>query len=144
MTERRLIQSMMPVLIALSMGALAMAQQRFMLPQPYATPSVMNEPHVVPRPSGAPLRVPPGFSINAWGEGFAKPRFMLQGSKDEVLIADSGAGMKDGVVYVVPGNRRSTERKALIEHLDRPYGLALWKQYLYVAEAESVKRYVYD
>ena len=34
--------------------------------------------------------------------------------------------------------------KKLITGLDRPYGLALWKEYLYVGEPESVKRYRYD
>ena len=36
------------------------------------------------------------------------------------------------------------ERRALIEGLDRPYGLAFWKDYLYVAEAMSIKRYPFD
>src|SRR6266849_3395905 len=36
------------------------------------------------------------------------------------------------------------QRKKLIEKLDRPYGLAFWKDYLYVAETTSVKRYMYD
>ena len=35
-------------------------------------------------------------------------------------------------------------RKVLLSGLDRPYGLALWKEFLYVAEAESIKRYRYD
>ena len=46
----------------------------------------------------------------------------------------------DGTVYVLQGK----ERKAIIEGLDRPYGLALQDGYLYVGEPESVKRYKYD
>ena len=37
-----------------------------------------------------------------------------------------------------------TQRKKLIEGLDRPYGLAFWKDYLYVGEPASIKRYKYD
>jgi glucose/arabinose dehydrogenase len=48
----------------------------------------------------------------------------------------------NGTVYVLTGAK--PERKALIEHLDRPYGLALWKEYLYVGEPTSIKRYKYD
>jgi glucose/arabinose dehydrogenase len=80
---------------------------------------------------------------------------MLEGSHGEVFVADSGGGeesaavgspasrAKDGIVYVMPAGQASARRK-LIEHLDRPYGLALWKNYLYVAETESIKRYPYD
>jgi glucose/arabinose dehydrogenase len=32
----------------------------------------------------------------------------------------------------------------LLRGLDRPYGLAFWKEYLYVAETTSLKRYKYD
>jgi glucose/arabinose dehydrogenase len=60
---------------------------------------------------------------------------MTLGPSKEILLSDS----KAGVVYVLePG------RKKLIEKLDRPYGLAFWKDYLYVAETTSVKRYKYD
>lgn len=79
---------------------------------------------------------------------------MLEGPAGEVLIADSGlraeraararlSPNRDGVVYVIPPGERAI-RKKLIDGLDRPYGLALWKNYLYVAEAESIKRYPYD
>ena len=34
-----------------------------------------------------------------------------------------------------------SQRKALIEGLDRPYGLAIQDGYLYVGEPESIKRY---
>lgn len=63
-------------------------QQSTPLPQPYATRSVNNHPRVVPRPQNAELRVPPGFSVDSWAEGFAKPRFMLQGPGGEVLVAE--------------------------------------------------------
>ena len=140
---------------AVLLGATALGQRAKELPQPYATKSVRNRPQVVSQPSGAQLKVPNGFSIDVWATDFAKPRFMLLGSEGEVLLADSGgtaesaavgsAGThgKDGAVYVFP-HARASEKKKLIGGLNRPYGLALWKNYLYVAEPESVKRYAYD
>jgi glucose/arabinose dehydrogenase len=137
-------------------AAVLSGQQSKELARPYATRSVRNEPRVVAKPPNAHLHLPDGFSIESWAEGFARPRFILQGERGEILIADSGTsaeaaavgspgrrGGKDGVVYVAPSGSASG-RKKLIEHLDRPYGLALWKNYLYVAEAESIKRYPYD
>lgn len=111
------------------------------LPPPYATPSADNRSTVIPKPPGASLHVPNGFKIEEWASGFEIPRFMLLGQHGEILVADSAEGA--GAVYVFP-NANPSARKKLIGGLTRPYGLALWKQYLYVGEPESVSRYPYD
>jgi glucose/arabinose dehydrogenase len=102
---------------------------------------------VIPRPAGAQLHVPAGFSVDVYAEGFARPRYMLLGPNGELLLSDAGEG-PDGVVYAVPLSKSSGykpgEPKKLITGLDRPYGLALWHDYLYVGEPESIKRYKYD
>jgi len=117
------------------------------LPPPYATPSADNGPHVIPRPAGAQLHVPAGFSVEVYAEGFARPRNMLLGPRGELLLTDS-SDSPDGIVYVMTLNKsdgyKPGEHKKLIAGLDRPYGLALWHEYLYVGEPESVKRYKYD
>ncbi len=109
------------------------------LPPPYATPSSDNPPRVVARPAGAQLKVPQGFRIEEYLGGFEQPRFMLLGPNQEVLVADSREG-GEGAVYVLQGRTR----KKLIGGLDRPYGLALYHEYLYVGEPTSIKRYRYD
>lgn len=108
------------------------------LPAPFATPSVRNNATVVARPEGAALTAPPGFVVEEFMD-FAgmRPRFMMLGPGNEILISDtSGNGsvfaIKDGV------------RTAIIEKLDRPYGLALKGDQLYVAEPTSIKVYTYD
>jgi glucose/arabinose dehydrogenase len=147
-----------PIILAiatvLGAGALAAVQQPT-LPQPFSTPSADNNPLVVPPPDGAALQLPPGFSAELWADGFAKPRYMLEGPGGEILISDSGhdaerqgseppaARGRDGAVYAVPPGR-AAERVTLIGGLDRPYGLAFWRDYLYVAESQSIKRYPYD
>ena len=101
--------------------AIALAVPLAKLPPPYATPSADNHPVVVPQPSGAALHVPSGFVVSVWAEGFEKPRFLLQGERGEILLADSGseaqsaavgqesAGSKDGVIYVFPGGDPASE-----------------------------------
>ena len=117
------------------------------LPPPYATPSANNGPRVVPQPAGAQLHVPDGFSVSVYAEGFERPRYMTMGPGGELLLSDAADG-PDGVVYAIPLNKsdgyKAGERKKLIAGLDRPYGLALWHEYLYVGEPESIKRYKYD
>ncbi|MGH9319015.1 MAG: PQQ-dependent sugar dehydrogenase, partial [Vicinamibacteria bacterium] len=89
----------------------------------------------------AELRLPDGFAVEEYLSGFAKPRFMMLGPSQEILLTDSGSReASDGAVYVLKG-RSSTP---ILEGLDRPYGLALNDGWLYVAETTSVKRYRYD
>jgi glucose/arabinose dehydrogenase len=84
--------------------------------------------------------VPAGFEVAEYASGFKVPRTMIHGPKGEMLLADS-ARAPEGAVYILIDGKN---RKELIKGLDRPYGLAFWKDYLYVAEPESVKRYKYD
>src|SRR4051794_22006230 len=98
---------------------------------------ISNAPTVVPRPAGAKITVPAGFSVDEYAAGFTRPRFMVEGAGGEVLVSDT---VPNGSVIAV----RDRVKKPVISGLDRPYGLALWKEYLYVAEPESLKRYKYD
>jgi glucose/arabinose dehydrogenase len=107
------------------------------LPAPFHTPSANNRPNVVSRPDGAQLTVPAGFAIEEYASGFERPRYMLAGPSGEILLSDS---TNQGSVYVLKGK----ERKKILSGLDRPYGMAWWKDYLYVAETTSVKRYPYS
>jgi len=108
------------------------------LPAPFATPSVRNNPTVVPRPEGAALTAPPGFVVEEFMD-FAgmRPRFMMLGPSNEILISDTSG---NGSVFVI----KDGVRTAIIEKVDRPYGLALKGDQLYVAEPTSVKVYTYD
>lgn len=120
-------------------------QSSVKLAVPYATPSATNGPKVISRPEGAQLQLPGGFAIYEYATGFERPRFMLQGPSGEILLADALEG-GSGAVYVLTDNpmHKDPERKKLISGLDRPYGLALWKDYLYVGETTSIKRHKYD
>lgn len=108
------------------------------LPAPFATPSARNNPTIVPRPEGAALAAPPGFVVEQFMD-FAglRPRFMMLGPNNEILISDTSG---NGNVFVI----KDGVRTAIIEKLDRPYGLALKGDQLYVAEPTSVKQYTYD
>ena len=108
------------------------------LPAPFATPSARNNPTVVARPEGASLVAPPGFVVEEFMD-FAglRPRFMMLGPGNEILMSDASG---KGSVLVI----RDGVKTPIIEQLDRPYGLALKGDQLYVAEPTSVKQYTYD
>lgn len=132
--------------LTVALGAAAAASEPPKLPPPYHTPSASNGPKVISQPDGVGLKVPAGFSAAEYASGFAKPRYIVEGPSGEVLVSDS---VKDGAVYVLSDADKDNrigdaEKKKLIGGLDRPFGMAIWKNYLYVAEATSVKRYAYN
>ena len=87
----------------------------------------------------ASLAVPKGFKIEEFAGDFNVPRYMILGPSKEILITDS---IKDGAVYVLTDSGK--DRKELVGKLNRPFGLAFYKEWLYIAETTSVKRYKYD
>lgn len=117
------------------------------LPAPYATPSVYLYPKLVPQPRDVSLQVPPGFKIELFAEGLRMPRFMTQTPDGQILISQSAGGSAShpgaflGSVAVLSNTGQT---RTVIGDLDRPYGLALWKDYLYLSEPESVRRYKFD
>lgn len=114
------------------------------LPEPFHSPSARNRPNVIPRPEDAELKLPEGFKIHLYAEGFERPRFMAEDPSGEILISDSE---RDGSVYVLVDQNndfRADRKEEILQGLDRPYGLAFWNSYLYVAETTSLKRYRYD
>src|ERR1700752_1609145 len=128
--------------LAISIGDLAgvlAAQSDLKLAEPFATRSAKNTPNVIPRPATGQLKLPAGFTVEEYLDGIERPRYMALGPSKELLISDT---RPNGIVWLVQGPGK--DKKMLLEKLDRPYGIAFWKEYLYVAEATSIKRYKYD
>ena len=113
------------------------ANDKDKLPPPFHSPSSTNAPKVITRPEGSNLIVPKGFTIEEYAGDFKRPRMMLLGPSKELLVTDT---TNEGKIYLLNGK----DRKELISGLDRPFGIAWWKDYLYVAEAEAIKRYKLD
>jgi glucose/arabinose dehydrogenase len=133
-----------PLAAAVGFAGLAFAWQQdsSQLPPPFHTPSATNRAKVIARPEGGRLQAPRGFRVEEFAAGFKKPRIMLEAPGGQVLVSDS---VEKGSVIVLldkdGDGKADAERKVLIDGLDRPYGLAFWKEYLYVAEPTSLKRY---
>src|SRR6185503_21193685 len=89
MTKRIVHLRSVLLLLCLTSLTLAFKGKPPQLPAPYHTPSSTNAPKVIPRPDGAQLSLPKGFTAELYAEGFEKPRFMALASGGEVLISDS-------------------------------------------------------
>lgn len=108
------------------------------LPSPYHTPSAANGPKVITQPEGKKLALPAGFVAEEYASGFKKPRVLLGLPGGAVLVSDAVA---NGTVEAIAADK---SRKTLLSGLDRPFGLAIYKEHLYVTEATAIKRYPFN
>jgi glucose/arabinose dehydrogenase len=116
------------------------------LPPPYATRSAGNHGRIVPRPSGAVPKVPPGFMVEAFATGLSGPRLIRVAPNGDVFIAEMSAG-NIRVLRAGANGQRATAG-VYAKGLDGPFGLAFYPpganpQYLYVGTVGAVLRFPY-
>lgn len=113
------------------------------LPPPKATPSKINPPKMAPRPSDAQFILPEGFQVATFAEGdLQEPRWMALAPNGDVFLAESRAG-RVTILRDRDGDGRPEERFAFATGLEQPFGMAFWRDYLYVANTNGVVRFRY-
>jgi len=115
------------------------------LPAPFATPWFRKPTRVVAMPDGRTLAVPAGFSVSLFAEHLQFARFMALAPNGDVFLSEP-VSRTAGKVTVL----RDTDRDGVADvhetfatNLNRPFGLAFWKNYLYVGNNDSVIRFAY-
>lgn len=113
------------------------------LPPPKIENEVNNGPKVIPRPDGAKLTMPPGFEINTFAEGsLGRPRWLALAPNGDVFLADS---MGSKIVVLRDANKDGVaeERSTFAEGLKQPFGIAFWRDYVYIGNTDAIIRYPY-
>jgi glucose/arabinose dehydrogenase len=107
------------------------------LPKPYATPATDNTSKVVPRPAGAVLQAPPGFTVSVFAANLPNARWMSVAPNGDVFLAESGP---DKVVVLRPSadGTHAANISTYASGFDRPHGLAIRNGSLYVADVKSI------
>ncbi len=123
-------------------GILVVLSQQ--LPQPFETPWFRKATRVVPMPEGHRLTVPSGFTVSIFADGLQMPRFMALAPNGDVFIAEPArTAAKITVLRDADRDGVAEMRETFAEGLNRPFGLAFWKSYLYVGNNDSVVRFAY-
>lgn len=108
------------------------------LPAPTDTaPSVSNRAIVIPRPSGARLRVPDGFEVTLFAEGLQHPREMVVAADGAVFVAEPNAG-RITRLEDMDGDGQADNIRAFARDFRLPSGLAINEGELYVADERAV------
>ena len=123
-------------------GILVVLSQQ--LPPPFETPWFRKATRVVPMPEGHRLTVPTGFTVSIFADGLQMPRFMALAPNGDVFIAEPArTAAKITVLRDADRDGVAEMRETFAEGLNRPFGLAFWKSYLYVGNNDSVVRFAY-
>lgn len=88
------------------------------------------------------IKLPDGFKVSLYAEGFQQPRFMTVAKNGDVFISDSRAGT---VVVIPDANKdgKADSKTVFASGLNQPHGLAFQGGYLYVANTNGVVRFAY-
>jgi glucose/arabinose dehydrogenase len=138
------------------------------LPAPYATPSAINFATVVGWPDGLTPKAPEGFTVARWAGGLDYPRWFHVLTNGDVLVAEARSVLMpnhDRRAPEIEGAIRSRSlgesanritllrdedrdgiakfRTIFLTGLDRPFGMALLGDSLYVANTDGVLVFPY-
>jgi glucose/arabinose dehydrogenase len=116
--------------------------RRDALSVPRATPSVVNGPRHRRRPAKLRPKAPRGFRVKLFAEGLITPRNMAVAGNGDVLVVESARG-RISVLRDTDGNGVADQKEQYTSGLRQPYGIAIRRPYLYVADLRGVWRYQY-
>ncbi len=113
------------------------------LPKPYATPSAGNGAALEPRPQGAVPKVPEGFKVAVYAQGFSVPRTLRRAPNGDMFLAETQAGQ----IRVLRG--APALNQVFATGLRSPFGIGFYPpgpdpKYVYVGNTDSVVRFPYQ
>ncbi len=117
------------------------------LPAPFASASASERPSVVPRPSGANPRLPPGFEATVFASGLDQPRTMHTAPNGDIFVAEESGG-RIRVLRTAGGDAKPTAT-VFASGLKAPFGIAFWPpgpspRFVYVGETTQIVRFAYQ
>jgi len=130
----------MSVVRMLLVTAVALGQQ---LPPPFHSPWFRRPTAVVEMPEGRRLTVPEGFTVNVFADDLQHARWMALSPNGDVFLAESRRG-EITVLRDADGNGIAEARSTFARGLNRPFGLAFWRGFLYVGNNDAIVRFRYS
>ena len=114
------------------------------LPPPFDTPWFRKPTRTVPMPDGHRLTAPARFTVSVFADTLQLPRFMTLAPNGDVFVAEPFRNAATiTVLRDADKNGVAELRETFASGLNRPFGLAFWKNYLYVGNNDSIVRFVY-
>ncbi|WP_373087205.1 sorbosone dehydrogenase family protein [Sneathiella sp.] len=109
------------------------------LPAPYATPMAALQSRVVSTNKEGELNLPPMFHVKPFRRNLTNARWLLALKNGDVLLAQPRAG-EVTLLRDADGDGIAEIEKPLVVDLDRPHGMAVVGDWLYIGEPTQVRR----
>ncbi len=109
---------------------------------PKGSKSVLSTPKIIRDQGRAPLKVPPGFTIEPFAEGMFFPRNMAVCPNGDVLVVEAEA-IRVILLRDADGDGKAETKRLFCSGLRGPHGIAVRGNYVYVANTGNVFRYPY-
>lgn len=109
------------------------------LPKPYATPVEALRPQISNENKEGELNLPPSFKVTVFQSGLTHARWLEVLENGDVLVAESRAG-EITLLRDINGDGVADLKTELISNLDRPHGMAVVGDWLYIGEPKQIRR----
>jgi glucose/arabinose dehydrogenase len=115
------------------------------LPDPFATAWYRKPTRVVALPDGHHLTVPAGFTVNLFADHLQMARVMALAPNGDVFLSEPVSRTAGRITILRDADHDGVaeSRETFATGLNRPFGLAFWKEFLYVGNNDSVIRFAY-
>ncbi|MFV8781344.1 PQQ-dependent sugar dehydrogenase [Microbulbifer sp. SA54] len=90
------------------------------------------------------LKVATGFRLDLFSRDVPNARFMATTRNGDLLVSQPKLGQVSLLKADRNGDGQADGQRILIENLKRPHGLALYEDWLYIAESDGVGRVAFD
>src|SRR5262245_998949 len=119
-------------MMTIQVFALLMSLLAQQLPAPFATPWYRKGPRIVAMPDGHKLTLAEGFNVTVFADGLQMPRFMAIAPNGDVFVTESMMSGRVTVLRDADHDGVAETKATFAEGLTRPFGIAFWKDYLYI------------
>ncbi|USG60830.1 PQQ-dependent sugar dehydrogenase [Sneathiella marina] len=109
------------------------------LPKPYATPVEALPPRIWNSNEEGDLNLPPNFKVKAYRSELTHARWLEVLKNGDVLVAEPRAG-EITLLRDTNGDGVADMKTELVSNLDRPHGMAVVGDWLYIGEPKQIRR----
>jgi glucose/arabinose dehydrogenase len=124
-------------------------QEKFELPEPFATPSTRRNSKVIGWPEGKTPIAPAGFTVTKFADKLNNPRWLYVTPNGDLLVSESQTNKQKSANDIIlfrdtDKDGKPDIRETFIKDLNQPLGMLVYKDWFYVSNTDGLYRYPYQ
>ncbi len=124
-------------------------QEKFELPEPFATPSTRRNSKVIGWPEGKTPIAPAGFTVTKFADKLNNPRWLYVTPNGDLLVSESQTNKQKSANDIIlfrdtDKDGKPDIRETFMKDLNQPLGMLVYKDWFYVSNTDGLYRYPYQ